>query len=268
MKKTLFYLVLALFPLLVACGGDDDQEELIKWPDSLTLHVGESFDLKAAQYFTFDDDFVLTTTSNMEFGGTIYRVVGWHVGETILHVVSDRDRVNDIKVTVLGNYNCFPDPVVDWLSSIEHVKAEHQGGELLLEAEPDEENPFYIVAYKSFEKAEYIAYLFDAEKRQLIGVSIEVKKDDWNDVKKHLQERFKLIIDGRYGNFALAGVNTASLVNINQDVEYQEGQWIDVYTRKPSVLFFDGDYTVSFTSRLTEDNYVEITYLPNWNKLE
>lgn len=266
MKKNLFLFTMVCIALtIVSCGDDEETPKQKTWPAEITLKIGESYSLAGATVYGYNDSFVLTTTWNVGPSGKETSVVGSHIGTDVVGVM-DETGEHQIKVTVVGDYYSFPDPVTKWLSSPEQVKQLHQGGTFVGEEEPTEENPYTTLYYTDVDKASVIQYSFSDN--QLIYVGVLVKRENWDEVSHYLKERFQLHYEGRWGDYALAGTN-AVLYNFNTSVEYKNGQWVDVYTNQPALLFTGGDYTTSFTSTLlTEENIIQIDYRPNYSKLE
>jgi len=110
MKKLLFIVVIA--SLCFACGEGEQQEMSIKTKE-ISLYPEDKAQIDAISgyniVFRSENDYLAMVSVNG-------LVSAEKVGKTIIEVTSN-DRVVEVPVEVLGRYNLYPDPILDWSMS-------------------------------------------------------------------------------------------------------------------------------------------------------
>ena len=122
MKKVTFWSMLMLavliLPMMVACGGDGDDDGGISIsPSSVSMHYDDTQQLNAqgATSWTSNDDFI----AKVDQTGL---VTGGHVGTTQI-TASNGKKSAICEVTITPEYNLYDSPILEWGASMNSVQS-------------------------------------------------------------------------------------------------------------------------------------------------
>lgn len=177
-------------------------------PSSITVNVGQTYNLGSTQSWSSSSEFVATVSSN----GT---VTGKHVGNC--RVSSSAGNCN---VTVRATINLFSDPYTQWGASKSQVIA-YQGSNYQETSSGD-------LAYDTGnEIAPNVGYVF--QNGGLKAVMVVVKTAYVSQVVNHLSQRYRYLgIDGGVHYFA-NGNSSSDATTAVQFKSYNSNYWQALY---------------------------------------
>ena len=174
MKKLLF--ITLICSLLFSCSEDDPLELGIKtlevslYPeDVVSIDAVSDFDIT---YLSTNPYFVDVSAEGM--------LTANKVGKTLVEV-SSNERLLEVSVNVMGRYNVYPDPIVDWaLSQSELIE---------IAGEPDKSYTSSIEYANYSDQAPAIAYLFTPGDSLMCAMVIVLETAS-DDLTAYMDERF------------------------------------------------------------------------------
>jgi hypothetical protein len=175
MKKLL--VIVLMSSLCFACSKDDPLELGIKTLE-ISLYPEDVVQIDAIS------DFDITYLSSNPYLVEVSEaglLTANKVGKTRVEV-SSHDRILEVSVDVMGRYNIYPDPIVDWSLS--------QSELIAIAGEPDEFYSDAFIQYNGYsDKASSIAYLF-SEGNLLVNTIVMVPAIYSDDFFAYMDERF------------------------------------------------------------------------------
>ena len=174
MRKLLF--ITLICSVLFSCSEDDPLELGIKtlevslYPeDVVSIDAISDFDIT---YLSTNPYFVDVSAEGM--------LTANKVGKTRVEV-SSHDHLLEVSVDVMGRYNVYPDPIVDWgISQSELIE---------IAGEPNESRSSSVEYIEYSEQAPAIAYLFTPEDA-LMSTMVMVSTTAKDDLIAYMDERF------------------------------------------------------------------------------
>jgi len=174
MKKLL--VIVLMSSLCFACSKDDSLELGIKtlevslYPeDVVSIDAVSDFDIS---YLSSNPYLVDVSEAGM--------LTANKVGKTLVQVAS-HDRLIDVSVDVMGRYNVYPDPIVDWSMS--------QSELIAIAGEPDKSYTSSIEYANYSDQASAIAYLFTPGDSLMCAMVIVLETAS-DDLTAYMDERF------------------------------------------------------------------------------
>jgi len=175
MKKLIFIVIIAA--MCFACGEGEQQDLSIKTKE-VSLYPGNRAQIDAISGYNIVFRSVNDYPATVSVNGL---VSAEKVGKTIIEVTSN-DRVVEVPVEVMGRYNLYPDPILDWGITCSEL--------IEIAGEPDNSPSNAVTEYYDYsDQAPRLVYLFDTNDC-LICALVEVYSTYSVDLFSYLDERF------------------------------------------------------------------------------